>query len=126
VAPPNSNAPSVKNNSLILTPQSADINWFCLDLLQATDILLRGPKYKMLKYQRPAGTGTHLNLLVAEGEPGCRRQEPNHDAGQRQDAGAHRPVEGGDAGRGVLAGVTALGVTHRAVNEECPQGNDPQ
>lgn len=59
--------------------------------------------------------GTHLNLLVAEGEPGRRRQEANHDAGQRQDAGAHRPVEGGNAGRGVLAGVASFGARQALV-----------
>lgn len=66
-------------------------------------------------YLEDSLTRTHLNLLVAEGEPSGRRQEPNHDAGQRQDAGAHWPVEGGDAGRGVLAGVTALGARQALV-----------
>lgn len=53
--------------------------------------------------------GTHLDLLIAKGEPGGRRQQTDDNAGQCQDAGAHGPVEGGDAGRGILAGITALG-----------------
>lgn len=58
---------------------------------------------------------SHLNLLVAEGEPRRRRQEANHDAGQGQDTGPHWPIQGGDAGRGVLAGVTSFGARQALV-----------
>lgn len=52
---------------------------------------------------------TYLDLLIAKGEPGCGGQQPDDNAGQRQYAGAHGPIEGSDAGRGILAVVTALG-----------------
>lgn len=56
-----------------------------------------------------ACTVTYLDLLIAKGEPGGGGQQPDDNAGQRQYAGAHGPIEGSDAGRGILAVVTALG-----------------
>lgn len=52
---------------------------------------------------------TYLDLLIAKGEPGGRGQQPDDNAGKRQYAGAHGPIEGSDAGGGILTVVTALG-----------------
>lgn len=52
---------------------------------------------------------TYLDLLIAKCEPGGRWQQADDDARQRQDAGAHGPIEGRNAGRGIFTGVTALG-----------------
>lgn len=54
-------------------------------------------------------SSSYLHLLIAERENGGWRQEADDGAGEDEDAGPHGPVELGNARRGVLAAIAALG-----------------
>ena len=57
----------------------------------------------------PTDSMAYLNLLILECKQGSRRQETDYGTRHHEDAGPHRPIEGGDARGRVLTGVAALG-----------------